>query len=509
MTELSYHGIYSHFSARVDAHPNKAVIERLDGSTVTYADMLTSSQRIAAELQSAGVVKGDRVAAQIEKSPEAIAAYLATLQLGAIYLPLNTAYTETELQYFIDDADPQVMLVDPSRETQIQMLSPNLTVRTLDQHGQGSLLQSTKVLEAVESVGPSDEAAILYTSGTTGRSKGAVLTHENLVSNCTALLDAWEFDENDRLIHALPIFHIHGLFVAANMTLTAGATMLWLQKFDADAIISHFETATVLMGVPTFYTRLMASDRLTKASAKNMRLFISGSAPLLASDHEAFAERTGHQVLERYGMTETGMNTSNPYRGQRRPGSVGLPLPGVEVVVADHDTGEQLPLGEIGSIEVRGPNVFDRYWRNPEKTREEKRSNGFFITGDQGFVSDDGYLSISGRAKDMIISGGYNVYPKEVEQLLDQHHTVAESAVIGVPHSDLGEGIVGVLVLEDGVEPAEDDLRDFIQDDLARFKQPRSYQTVSELPRNVMGKIQKAELRQKFADVFSTHESKV
>lgn len=509
MTDISYRSIFALFSERAHAHPDRPVIERLDGSAITYSDLLIAAQQIAAELQTAGVVKGDRVAAQIEKSPEAIASYLATLQLGAIYLPLNTAYTNSELQYFVDDAEPRVMLVDPSRVSQTQSLLPNLTVRTLDRNGRGTLLQSADRLEAVEFVEASDAAAILYTSGTTGRSKGAVLTHENLATNCLALLDTWEFDEKDRLIHALPIFHIHGLFVAANMTLVAGATMLWLEKFDADAIIDHFATSTVLMGVPTFYTRLMASQRLNRDAVANMRLFVSGSAPLLASDHEAFLARTGHQILERYGMTETGMNTSNPYNGERRPGSVGFPLPGVEVIVADPSTGDELLIGEMGSIEVRGPNVFDRYWRNSEKTREEKRDSGFFITGDQGFFSTDGYLNIVGRAKDMIISGGYNVYPKEIEQLLDQHHAVAESAVIGVPHQDLGEGIVGVLVLQDGHMLAEDELRDFIQADLARFKQPKTYRTVAELPRNVMGKIQKAELRNTFSDTFEKRESQV
>lgn len=497
------------FSERAHAHPDKPVIERLDGRVITYADLLASAQQIAAELQRAGVAKGDRVAAQVEKSPEAIAAYLATLQLGALYLPLNTAYTDVELQYFIDDADPRVVLVDPSRASRTGALSPAITVLTLDGNGHGTLLQSDERLKKAQPVEASDEAAILYTSGTTGRSKGAVLTHENLASNCLALLDAWEFDEKDRLIHALPIFHIHGLFVAVNMTLVSGATMIWLEKFDIDAIINHFETATVLMGVPTFYTRLLDSDRLNSDVVANMRLFISGSAPLLASDHEAFSTRTGHRILERYGMTETGMNTSNPYNGERRPGSVGFPLPGVEVVIADPATGDELPLGETGSIEVRGPNVFERYWRNPEKTKEENRANGFFITGDQGFFTDDGYLNIVGRSKDMIISGGYNVYPKEIEQRLDQHPTVAESAVIGVPHQDLGEGIVGVLVLRENHTLEEDKLRASIQEDLASFKQPKTYRVVAELPRNVMGKVQKSELRNAFLDAFEVRESKV
>lgn len=509
MTDNNYRSVFTLFAERAHLHPDKPVIEHPDGRIITYAGLLTTAQRIAAELQRAGVVKGDRVASQVEKSPEAIAAYLATMQLGAIYLPLNTAYTDVELQYFIDDADPRAFLVDPSRANQARELAPAMAVLTLDRAGQGTLLRSDERLKTSQALEASDEAAILYTSGTTGRSKGAVLTHENLVSNCLALLDVWEFDENDRLIHALPIFHIHGLFVAANMTLVAGATMLWLEKFDTDVIIDQFETATVLMGVPTFYTRLIASDRLSRDAVTNMRLFISGSAPLLASDHETFSALTGHQILERYGMTETGMNTSNPYAGERRPGSVGLPLPGVEVIIADPVTGTELPLGEAGSIEVRGPNVFDRYWRNPTKTQEENRDSGFFITGDQGFFANDGYLNIVGRAKDMIISGGYNIYPKEIEQLLDQHPSIKESAVIGVPHRDLGEGIVGVIVLHDGQSLAEDELRDFIKVDLARFKQPKIYRTVAELPRNVMGKVQKAHLRDAFWDALEERESKV
>lgn len=504
MYHLPYRSIYTRFLDRVAAHPSKAAFELADGSTFTYGDLLKTTQQMAAELHLAGVARGDRVAVMVEKSPQVIAAYLASLALGAIYLPLNPAYTDAELHYFIDDAAPTVMLVDPQREASVFALAPDLTLRTLDRHGRGTLTESSARRTAVEPVHSWDEAAILYTSGTTGRSKGAVLTHANLASNCVALLDAWEFTGDDRLIHALPIFHIHGLFVAANMSLTAGATMVWMDSFDTQKIIEHFATATVLMGVPTFYTRLLASENLTVEAASSMRLFVSGSAPLLTADHEAFTERTGHHILERYGMTETGMNTSNPYDGERRPGTVGSPLPDVEVVVADAETGEPLPVGEIGSIEVRGPNVFDRYWNNPEKTREEKRETGFFITGDQGYYDQDGYLHISGRAKDMIISGGYNVYPKEVEQLLDEHPTVHESAVIGVPHADLGEAVVAVVVSNDGAEIDAEALEDSIAGDLARYKQPKAYRAVAELPRNVMGKVQKAQLREQFSDAFDT-----
>lgn len=502
MHNLPYRSIFTRFLDRVAAHPSKPVFELADGSEIRYGDLLKTTQQMAAALHLAEVCRGDRVAVQVEKSPQAIAAYLATLQLGAIYLPLNTAYTDAELRYFIEDAQPTVMVVDPARQEQIQAMAPDLTLRTLDRHGHGTLLDAPARRTAVEPVHGEDDAAMLYTSGTTGQPKGAVLTHANLASNCVALLDAWEFTGRDRLMHALPIFHIHGLFVAVNMSLVAGATMLWMDTFDAEQVIERFDSATVLMGVPTFYKRLLASEHLTPEAAATVRLFVSGSAPLLAADHAAFTERTGHNILERYGMTETGMNTTNPYRGQRRAGSVGFPLAGVEVTVVDPETGEQLAPGEIGSIEVRGSNVMDRYWNTPDKTAEAIRDNQFFITGDQGYYDQDGYLYISGRTKDMIISGGYNVYPKEIEQLLDEHPTVKESAVIGVPHADLGEAVVAVIVLNDDAALHETALAASLADRLVRYKQPKAYRAVEELPRNVMGKVQKAQLRDQFAKIF-------
>lgn len=503
VAEPTINSIYTAFVARVKQHPEKSAFELSDGTVVTYLDLLSDSQRIAHTLTDAGVAVGDRVACQVEKSVRAVAVYLAVLQIGAVYLPLNTAYSGAELQYFLADAEPAAVVVDPADEAAVREMAPATAVFTLDAQGEGTITTSQKPLSREHSVAPADPAAILYTSGTTGLSKGAVLTHGNLASNCQALLEAWEFTEADRLIHALPIFHIHGLFVAINMSLTAGATMLWIDGFDRDGIINRFETATVLMGVPTFYTRLLASDRLNPETVGNMRLFISGSAPLLAADFDAFFERTGYYILERYGMTETGMNTTNPYRGHRRSSSVGRPLPGVEVLVVDERTAEPMPAGKVGSIEVRGPNVFDRYWRNPEKTREEKRGNGFFITGDQGYFDEDGYLHISGRSKDMIISGGYNIYPKEVEQLLDEHPTIVESAVIGVPHPDLGETVVAVLVTTGGQAPSDAELTGMLTDRLARYKQPRAYRVVEQLPRNVMGKIQKGQLRDQFADMYA------
>jgi malonyl-CoA/methylmalonyl-CoA synthetase len=344
-----------------------------------------------------------------------------------------------------------------------------------------------------------DIAAFLYTSGTTGRSKGAMLTHRNLLSNAETLAGYWQFTERDVLLHALPIFHTHGLFVATNVTLAAGGSMIFLPGFDRDQIIARLRQATTLMGVPTFYTRLLDDPRFTGELVRHMRLFISGSAPLLAETHERFAARTGHRILERYGMTETNMNCSNPCSGERRAGTVGLPLPGVEVKITDPATGRQLPDGEIGQIEVRGPNVFAGYWQMPGKTAEELRPDGFFITGDLGQVDSDGYVRIVGRNKDLIISGGYNIYPKEIELLLDAQPGVLEGAVIGVPHGDFGEAVIGVLVPEDGASPDIEAIHSAVKQSLARFKHPARLVTVNQLPRNSMGKVQKNLLRQMFA----------
>ena len=503
MAPQPFQSIYDAFVTVVEQHPDQPAFELGDGRSVAYRDLLSDTQRIAHLLAQAGVKPGDRVVCQVQKSLRAVAAYLAVLQIGGIYVPLNPAYTGAELQYFLDDAEPAAVVVDPVNAAVVRDMTAGVAIFTLDAQGTGTLSACETRLTTIAAVTADDPAAILYTSGTTGRSKGAVLTHGNLASNCQALREAWEFTSQDRLIHALPIFHIHGLFVAINMSLTAGATLLGMDGFDVDGILDRCASATVLMGVPTFYTRLLASQRLTRAAVAKMRLFVSGSAPLLTADFEAFYERTGHAILERYGMTETGINTTNPIHGERRPGSVGQPLPGIEVAVVDARTGHALPAGQIGSIEVCGPNVFDRYWRNPEKTREEKRDTGFFITGDQGFYDADGYLHISGRSKDMIICGGYNVYPKEVEQLLDEHPLIVESAVIGVPHADLGESVVAVLVTTNGQAPSDLELTSMLGDHLARYKHPRAYRVVTQLPRNVMGKVQKAQLREQFADIFA------
>ncbi|MFJ9173625.1 AMP-binding protein [Streptomyces sp. NPDC102360] len=498
--------IHRSFVEQTELRPDKALFELPGGRSVTYRETAGLVSRIAARLVADGVTPGDRVAMQVDKSVEAIALYLATLRIGGVFLPLNTAYTGAEIDYFIGDAKPRVLVCPPRRRADhAHREGPDLVVETLGTEGDGSLLEGDAYHDDVYEAAASDPAAILYTSGTTGRSKGAILTHENLASNCEALLGSWRFTSDDRLIHALPIFHVHGLFVAANMVLASGASMFFLPKFDADAIAELLPRATVLMGVPTFYTRLLKHEKVTPETCASMRLFVSGSAPLLASDHEAFEARTGHAILERYGMTETGMNTTNPYEGgPRKPGTVGKALPGTEIRVVDAETGKPLPDGEVGSVEVRGPNVFAGYWQMPEKTAAEFREDGFFITGDLGLIDEDGYLCISGRGKDLIISGGYNVYPKEIESLLDAHPTVLESAVIGVPHPDFGETAVAVVVAAPGQEPQERDLIDSISADLARFKHPRAVRVVESLPRNVMGKVQKAELRKTYADLFTT-----
>ena len=498
--------IHESFIESVEARPGKALFERPGLAPISYAETRDLVERLAAVLTAIGVQPGERVAVQTEKSPEAIALYLATLQVGGVYLPLNTAYTGAEIDYFLGDAAPRLFVCTPETLAEHgRRASDALRVESLGAAGEGSLMaRAAEATPRADRVarGMDDPAAILYTSGTTGRSKGAVLTQGNLASNVAALLDSWRFTAEDRLIHALPIFHTHGLFVAANMAMVAGATMIWLTKFDADQAIGLMADATVLMGVPTFYTRLLKSDRLNRDTTAGMRLFVSGSAPLLAEDHRAFEERTGHAILERYGMTETCMITTNPYDGARKPGAVGMALPGIEVRVTDRETGATLPDGEIGAIEVRGPNVFQGYWQMPEKTASEFRQDGFFITGDLGQIGPDGYLRIVGRDKDLVISGGYNVYPKEIESLIDDLPGVVESAVIGLRHPDLGEGVTAVVVPQPGASLDEAGVIAALGDRLARYKQPKRVLFVPELPRNVMGKVQKAELRKTYADIY-------
>lgn len=478
-----------------------------DGRRYGYGDVVDVSGRYANALVALGVKPGDRVAVQVEKSIDALMLYLGTVRAGAIFLPLNTAYTPAEIEYFLGDAEPAVFVCDPAKA---QALKPyadkaGATIETLGV-GAGSLFD--KALAAPADFadvarGADDLAAILYTSGTTGRSKGAMLSHDNLASNALALVDYWRFGKDDVLLHALPIFHTHGLFVATNVVLFSGASMILLPKFDPDQVFKYLPQATAMMGVPTFYVRLLQDERLSPASTKHMRLFVSGSAPLLADTHRDWRARTGHAILERYGMTETNMNTSNPYDGDRVAGTVGYPLPGVSLRVTDPETGKPLAVDEIGMIEVKGPNVFKGYWRNPEKTAAEFRADGFFITGDLGKVDPAGYVHIVGRGKDLIITGGYNVYPKEVETEIDEMEGVVESAVIGVPHPDFGEGVTAVVVAKPGASITAAGIAKALEQRLAKFKQPKQVFVVPELPRNTMGKVQKNLLREQYKDIYA------
>ncbi|MEO6215794.1 MAG: malonyl-CoA synthase [Sphingomonas sp.] len=501
--------LYDRFFDRFADRLTEPFIVHPDGRAILYSDLHDATGRIANLFASLGIGRGDRIAMQVDKSAEALLVYLATLRVGAIHLPLNPAYTPRELDYFLRDAEPKLFLCSPANEPVLGTLCSEAGiphVLTLGTAGDGSLLDQAEAMPAAfATLDVADDAlaAILYTSGTTGRSKGAMLTHDNLGSNAETLQALWRFDRDDVLLHALPIFHTHGLFVATNLVLLSAARMIFLPVFDLDAMIRLLPQASVLMGVPTFYSRLLSRPDFTRKLARDMRLFISGSAPLSAEVHREFSARTGHAILERYGMTETNMNSSNPYDGARVPGSVGFPLPGVDIRITDPETAASLPQASIGMIEVRGPNVFAGYWRMPEKTAEEKRADGWFVTGDLGRFDEAGYLFISGREKDMIISGGLNVYPAEVEGLIDELPGVAECAVIGVPHPDLGEGVVAVIAAKAPGAVDGGAVRAALADSLASFKRPKLVFVVDQLPRNAMGKIQKAELRKLYGDSFS------
>lgn len=472
-----------------------------DGGAVRYADVEARSAQFANVLRGLGVQTGDRVAVQAEKSIDMLMVYLGCLRAGAVFLPLNTAYTAGELDYFMRDAEPALFLCDPKALAAVAPLAAAAGVpriETLGAQGEGSLSQLADAApSSFENAarGDDDLAAILYTSGTTGRSKGAMLSHDNLASNAFMLKDFWRFTAGDVLLHALPIFHTHGLFVATNIILAAGASIIFLPRFDAAEMLRQLPRATAMMGVPTFYIRLLDEPGFTRDLVQHVRLFVSGSAPLSADIHREFRARTGHAILERYGMTETNMNTSNPYDGDRIAGTVGRPLPGVSIRITDPENGRELPKGEVGVIEIAGPNVFKGYWRMPEKTEAEFR-DGWFISGDLGFIDAQGYVSIVGRAKDLIISGGYNVYPAEVETAIDELPEVHESAVIGVPHRDLGEGVVAVIVPRDKGFADAGAIQTGLAEKLARFKQPKAILFVDALPKNAMGKVQKAALRE-------------
>lgn len=508
MTDSLYAKIYGRFPA----NGSKPLLETGDGRVVTYAEVHEITGRWMCFLQDIGVNKGDRVAVQVEKSPEALFLYLACLRGGFVFLPMNTAYLDDEVDFLVGNAEPAVLVCRPKDEDSRKAIAARHGVPhvfTLDGNGQGSWevaasADSNRAADApIVACGPDDLAAMLYTSGTTGKPKGAMLTHRNLASNAEALAETWRFSEDDVLLHALPVFHAHGLFVACHCVLMTGASMIWLNKFDLEQVLANLPRATTFMGVPTFYTRLLGDARFDRALTAHMRLFTSGSAPLLAETHKAFSERTGHAILERYGMTETGMNTGNPYDGERRPGTVGFPFPGIDIRVVGEDGVTPLETGGVGGIQVRGPNVMKGYWRLPEKTAEEFTADGWFKTGDVGMLDDRGYLHIVGRAKDLIISGGYNVYPKEIEGVIDDIPGVDESAVVGVPHPDFGE--VGVAVVKgDGQGHLdEDEILAHLKGHLANYKIPKRVFFSDELPRNTMGKVQKNLLRDQYRDLFS------
>ena len=497
--------MFSLFAARIRSDGDRSFIERSDGAVLTYAALGDQTARIANILLGLGVSAGDRVAVQVDKSVESLLLYLACLRAGAVYIPLNPAYTVAELRYLLADAEPKLFVCKPGRLAECGELGLPL-MRSLGTQGDGSLLADLAQASPsfTDHVCDRDDlAAILYTSGTTGRSKGAMLSHGNLASNAQTLKEAWRFTSQDRLLHALPIFHTHGLFVATNIALISGASMLFLPSFDIREIIRLLPRASVMMGVPTFYTRLLAQADFTADVAATIRLFVSGSAPLAAITHREFSERTGHAILERYGMTETNMNTSNPYDGARVPGSVGLPLPGITIRIADPASGVEVATGEVGQIEIKGPNVFKGYWRAPEKTTAEFRPDGFFMSGDLGYRDDKGYVFIVGRNKDLIISGGFNIYPAEVEAAVEEIEGVAQCAVVGAPHPDFGEGVIAVVVARPGAALSEERIARALAASLANYKRPKRVVILPELPLNAMGKVQKNILRERLSRTFT------
>ena len=497
--------LYELFESRFPADRQAPLLLLPGGRSLSYADAHSGSARYAALLASRGLRPGDRLAVQVEKSPEALMLYLACLRAGLVYLPLNSAYQESEVRYFLENARPGAVVAQPRSMPWLAPLASALGIAhvfTLTDRGDGTLMQAARGIDGYfETVarGPEDLAAILYTSGTTGRSKGAMLTHRNLAANATVLHREWGFNPRDILIHMLPLFHVHGLFVATHCVLLNGTAMRFHAKFDPKVALAEFATSTIFMGVPTMYTRLIAEPGLTRDACAPMRLFVSGSAPLLAETHVEFEARTGQRILERYGMTETGMLASNPLQGDRRAGTVGRVLPGTELRVVDDDD-RPCATGTIGHIQVRGASVLPGYWEMPEKNEEEFTADGFFRTGDMGSLSPDGYVTIVGRSKDLIITGGYNVYPKEVELVIGEMPGVHESAVVGVPHADFGEAVAAVIVPEPGDSaPSEKDVIAWVKGRLANFKVPKSVYFVDELPRNAMGKIQKNVLRERFS----------
>ena len=500
--------LYAYFQQQFTRHADKSALVLVDQSTISYADLERESARLACYLSDLGIKVGDRVSVQVSKSPQALYLYLACLRAGFVFHPLNTGYKEAELDYFLSNAEPAIVICDQQDKPLMAKLCSNNNIAdllTLNADGSGSLTANAQKAEAEFAVvarEDNDLAALLYSSGTTGVPKGIMLSHHNLRSNAECLVEAWGFTNDDVLLHALPIFHVHGLFVALGCVFLSGASMHWLKDFNAQQVIDNLPACTVMMGVPTYYTRLLSNSQFDRSLTSNIRLFISGSAPLLSETFNEFLERTGQAILERYGMTETNMNTSNPLVGERRAGTVGMPLPGVEVRIVNQQ-GVEVNSDEVGDIQVRGENVFRGYWRMPDKTAEDLGADGFFNTGDKGTLSEDGYISIVGRAKDMVISGGLNVYPKEVELLVDSLEGVKESAVIGVPHSDFGEAVVAIVVYNnEAQQPDEQAIISSLKSQVSAFKVPKRVIGIEELPRNTMGKVQKNVLRDQFSDLF-------
>ena len=505
--QVSSANLYDHFQAQFALRPEKIALTDESGSTYRFADLERRSAQLACFLTTLGIASGERISAQVAKSPQALCLYLACLRAGFVFHPLNTGYKTQELNYLLNNAAPAAVICDDRDAAQMATLCDQNGIAhlfTLNADGSGSLSKqsahSSAAFGVVERTAD-DMACLLYSSGTTGVPKGIMVSHGNLLSNGQSLISAWGFTESDVLLHTLPIFHVHGLFVALSCVFLSGASMQWLANFDTAAVLARLPLTTCMMGVPTYYVRLLNAAALNKVVCRHMRLFISGSAPLLSETFTEFESKTGHRILERYGMSETGMNTSNPLNGVRKPGTVGPPLPGVEVRVTD-DAGCELPQGSIGNLQVRGANVFSGYWRLPEKTAEDFTADGFFNTGDKGLIDDDGYIAIVGRAKDMVISGGLNVYPKEVELVIDTLTGVQESAVIGVPHADFGEAVVAVIVPTPSAAVDEATLITALREQLSGFKVPKRIVSLPALPRNTMGKVQKNILREQFGHLF-------
>ena len=499
--------LYALIAAGLPADPAAVFLDVEGGAPVLYREIDERTARVASALAGYGASPGDRVVAQVDKSPDAVMLYLACLRAGLVFVPLNTAYTAQEVAFFLSDAEPAVFVCRESDRGTAEALARKAGVGAVLTLGDdsGSLLEAARTAPATAEVAvrsADDLAAILYTSGTTGQPKGAMLTHGNLASNALVLRDYWGFTGGDVLLHALPIYHVHGLFVALHCALLSGARVIFRKGFAVGDVIERLAEATVMMGVPTYYTRLLDTPEFTAEAARNVRLFISGSAPLLEETFAAFETRTGKPILERYGMTEVGMACSNPLEGERVAGTVGFPLPGVSVRIAD-EAGREVPRGGVGVLEMTGPNVFSGYWRLPDKTAEEFRPDGFFVSGDMATMDETGRVSIVGRAKDLIISGGLNVYPKEVEQCLDALPGVRESAVFGIAHPDFGEGVTGAVVPDGSAELNPEALLAGMADTLARFKQPKRLFIVDELPRNAMGKVQKNALRDRYTNIYA------